>query len=83
MGLLTTLLTLPISGPVRGAMWVAEKIHEAALSEFHDPRAIKAALTDLERALDAGEIDDDAYEAAESELLDRLEAAQAARRGKP
>lgn len=76
MGLLTTLLTLPVSGPVKGALWVAEKVHDAAYAQLHDPAAVKRALAELERQVDAGEIDEDAFEAAEAVLLDRLEEAQ-------
>ena len=76
MGLLGTLLTLPVSGPVRGALWVAEKIHETAVAEMHDPGAIRRALRNLEQRLEAGEITEDDFDAAEEALLDRLEAAQ-------
>jgi hypothetical protein len=72
MGLLRTLLTLPVSGPVNGALWLAGKVHEAALAQMNDPAAVKAALLDLERRLDVGEIDEDAFEEAEAALLDRL-----------
>ncbi len=75
MGLLRSLLGLPVSGPLKAAVWVAESVREAALAEYNDPAAIRAALVDLERRLDAGEIDEDAYEAAEQVLLDRMEAA--------
>lgn len=76
MGILSTLLTLPVSGPIKGALWVAQKIHESAEAELHDPAAIKRALIDMERRLDAGEIDEETFEAAETVLLDRLMEAQ-------
>jgi hypothetical protein len=79
MGILTTLLTLPVSGPVKGTMWVLEKVHEAAEAQYYDPGAIKRDLVDLERRLEAGEIDEETFEAAEEILLDRLD--EAARRG--
>mgnify|MGYP006274253357 CR=1 FL=1 len=75
MGLLTTLLTLPVSGPLKGAWWAVETVREAAEAEFYDPGAIRAELAALEARLLAGEIDEDAYEAAEEPLLDRLEEA--------
>lgn len=75
MGLLTSLLTLPVAGPIKGALWVMEQVHEAAEAEFYDPGAIKRALVVLERQLDAGEIDEETFEQAEALLLDRLEAA--------
>jgi hypothetical protein len=74
MGLLRGLLSLPVSGPMRGALWIASKIHEAAEAEHTDPAAIRHALRDLEAALEAGEIDEESFEAAELELLSRLSA---------
>ena len=64
MGLLSTLLTLPVSGPVKGALWTVGKVVEAAEAEFYDPAAIRRELAALERRLEAGEIDEDAFEAA-------------------
>ena len=81
MGLLSKLLTLPVAGPMRGALWVAGQVHDAATAELNDPAAIRAALTELERRLEAGEIDEETYEAEEEALLDRLDAAHAAARG--
>jgi hypothetical protein len=75
MGLLTSLLTLPVAGPIKGALWVMGQVHEAAEAEFYDPGAIKRALVTLERQLDAGEIDEETFEEAEALLLDRLDAA--------
>lgn len=72
MGLLTTLITLPVTGPVKGAWWIMEKIHEQAEQAMNDPVAIKAEIAALEKRLDAGEITEEAYEAAELELLTRL-----------
>lgn len=72
MGLLTSLLTLPVSGPVRSALWIAAKVHEAADAELRNPAAIRQALASLEADLEAGRIDEDAFEEAEAVLLDRL-----------
>lgn len=78
MGLLTALLTLPVSAPVKTAWWVAEKLHEQAIAERDDPATIKAAIAHLEERLLAGEITEDAYEDAELELLTRLREIQSA-----
>lgn len=75
MGLLTGLLTLPISGPVNGAVWVLRKIAETAEAELNDPVAIRRSLEELEEKLEAGEIDEDSFEEAEAVLLNRLEKA--------
>lgn len=74
MGILTTLLTLPVGGPMRGAMWVAGQVLQAAEAELNDPAALRAALTLLEEKLDAGAITEEEFEAEEVILLDRIEA---------
>lgn len=71
MGLITGLLTLPLA-PVRGTVWLAEKIQEQAENELYDESAITAALLDLERARDMGTLDPEEIDAAEDELLARL-----------
>ncbi|MCU0906393.1 MAG: gas vesicle protein GvpG [Rhodobacteraceae bacterium] len=72
MGLLTRLLTAPVSLPVSGALWVAAKVSECAESELTDPATIRAALSALEEDLLAGRITEDDFELAEAELLARL-----------
>lgn len=79
MGLLGRLLTLPLE-PVRGAVWVAETIQDAAEREYYDEGRIRRQLLDLEADLAAGRITEQQYEAAEDELITRLlEAQQRAR----
>ncbi|MEM9726767.1 MAG: gas vesicle protein GvpG [Pseudomonadota bacterium] len=80
MGLLTTLLTLPVAGPIKGALWLTGKIHEQALQAINDPAEIKRQILRLEQALEAGEIDEETYEAAELALLTRLRETQRAGR---
>ncbi|MGW3819836.1 gas vesicle protein GvpG [Streptomyces sp. NPDC005046] len=55
MGLITGLLTLPIA-PVRGVVWVAEKLNDAAERELHDPGVLRAQLAVLNRELEEGGI---------------------------
>ena len=75
MGLITGLLLLPLA-PVRGTVWIAEKIYEQAESEFYDERAIRAQLMELDRARQAGEIDEQTAAEAEDILVERLIAAR-------
>ncbi|MET7617931.1 gas vesicle protein GvpG [Streptomyces sp. NPDC005408] len=72
MGLLTQLLTLPLA-PVRGAVWVVDRVLEAAENEYYDPAPVQRELAELERQLVAGDIDEETFERREDELLDRLE----------
>lgn len=71
-GLFTHLATLPLA-PVRGVAWVMERVVEAAENEYYDPAPIERELAELERALLAGDIDEETFDRREDELLDRLE----------
>jgi hypothetical protein len=78
MGAFATLLGLPVTGPLAGLGWLARRIAEAADQEMANPARIEAALAELERALEAGAIDEPAYEVREAELLAELADLQAA-----
>ena len=73
MGLITGLLTLPLA-PVRGTMWIAERLLEEAERELNDPAAIERELLEAEARHERGEISDDEFERIEDELLRRLTA---------
>ena len=75
MGLITGLLTFPLA-PVRGTVWIAERILEQAESEFYDEGAIRSQLMAIDRARDAGEISAEDAAAAEDALVERLIAAR-------
>ncbi|WP_033349657.1 gas vesicle protein GvpG [Kitasatospora aureofaciens] len=72
MGLITQILTLPLA-PVRGTVWVLERVVETAEDEYYDPAPVEHDLAELERALLAGEIDEETFDRREDELLDRLD----------
>ncbi|MFJ3791277.1 gas vesicle protein GvpG [Kitasatospora sp. NPDC090091] len=72
MGLLTGLLTLPLA-PVRGVVWVAEQVANAAERQYYDPTPVEEALKSLERELVAGHIDEEEFDRREEELLDELD----------
>ncbi|WP_328923436.1 gas vesicle protein GvpG [Streptomyces sp. NBC_00190] len=71
MGLLTHLLTLPIA-PVRGVVWVAQRVVDKAEEEYYDPAPVWRELAELEQRLVTGEIDQETFDQREDELLDRL-----------
>jgi hypothetical protein len=71
VGLITGLLTLPLA-PVRGTVWLAERIQEQAEAEFYDEDAIRARLMEIDAAREAGEIGEEEATQAEDELLERL-----------
>ena len=73
MGLITGLLTLPLA-PVRGTMWVAERLLEEAEREMNDPAHVEQELLEAEARYERGEISTDEFERIEDELLRRLTA---------
>lgn len=72
MGLLTTLLTLPVSGPVNGARWVIDQLITAAEAELYDERRVLEQLRLLADQVEEGEVSEEEHGAAEAVLLERL-----------
>lgn len=71
MGLISGLILLPLA-PVRGTVWIAERLLEEAERELDDPAAIERRLADAEAAHERGELTDDELADIEDELLRRL-----------
>ena len=71
MGLISGLLTLPLA-PVRGTVWLAERIQEQAEREYYDESAIRARLLEVEEARAAGDADPSELDAVEDALIERL-----------
>ena len=71
MGLISGLLTLPLA-PVRGTVWLAERIQEQAEDELYDESAIRQGLIDLDMARQTGALDEQEIAAAEDALIERL-----------
>lgn len=74
MSFLFDALTFPVLGPIRGVIWVTEKIAEEANRELYDEDAVRDQLMKLELRYDLGEISEEEYEEAEKLLLGRLNA---------
>jgi hypothetical protein len=74
MGLLRTLLLLPVKGPMDGALWVTQKSVETAETEVNNPATLRKSLQMLEWDLMAGRITEDQYDVAEMQILMRLKA---------
>lgn len=71
MGLITGLLTLPLA-PLRGTVWLAERIQEQAEEELYDESAVRAGLLEIEAARQTGELDEQELAEAEDALIERL-----------
>jgi len=71
MGLISGLLTLPLA-PVRGTVWIAERLQEQAENELYDESSIRSALLELEEARERGDLEEEEIAAAEDALIERL-----------
>jgi len=74
MGSLLDLLTMPVLGPIRGVIWIAEKVNEQVERKLYDKEAVHGQLMELELRYDLGEISEEEYLEAEEALLERLKA---------
>lgn len=59
--------------PIKGVVWVAEKIDEMAEAEFTDDSRVREELLELQMRLELEEITEDEYRQGETELMNRLE----------
>jgi hypothetical protein len=72
MGLLSSILLAPFTGPIDGTMWTLDKVQRAVQEELVDDTPIKEDFMRLQLELDAGEIDEDEYLVREAEIMRRL-----------
>lgn len=77
MGLLSSLLLFPITGPVHGFEFILEQIKERADAVRLDEGRVMAELMDLGLRRDQGEISEAEYTEQETALLDELNAIRA------
>jgi hypothetical protein len=73
MGLFTALVTLPLA-PVRGTVWIAERIQEQAEMELAaaDEAGIQAGLLELEELRREGAMEEAEIQQAEDALIEQL-----------
>ena len=63
--------------PVKGVVWLGEKIDEMVKKEARDENRLKEELLELQMRLDMGQISEDEYRRQEAVLLERLDAIRA------
>ena len=79
MGLFTGVLTLPLA-PVRGLVWVADQLQDAAEDQLYNEDRIRAELLQLELDSEDGLIEEQERITREDALFERLAIADARRR---
>jgi hypothetical protein len=72
MGLISGLLTLPLA-PVRGTVWIAEKLLEQAEQELDEGTQLRRRLDDLIVSRELGELTEEEFEQAEDDLIARFD----------
>lgn len=60
--------------PLKGLVWLAEKVDEVAQRELSDEGSMKEKLMELQLRFELDEISEEEYAKQETELLDRLNA---------
>lgn len=72
MGLLTSILFFPISGPVAGIRWTLGKVQAVVEEELTDDGPVRQQLMELQMLLELGDIDDAEYVRREAALMQQL-----------
>lgn len=65
--------------PLKGVIWIGEKINEVSEKEFSDEGLIKEKLMELQLKFELDEISEEEYKKQEKELLERLDAIRKAK----
>lgn len=71
------LLTLPVTGPFEGVLWIGEQLLERASGELDSKENLQKQLLALQLAFDLGDISESEYDEQEEELLLAIEALEA------
>jgi hypothetical protein len=72
MGLITSILFFPVTGPVAGIRWALGKVQSVAEEELTDDSSVKQELMELQMLVELGDIDDAEYVRREAVLMQRL-----------
>jgi hypothetical protein len=72
VGAVTTLLLLPITGPVLGFTYMIGALHNEAEAVLRDEGRAFAELIDLSMRHNAGQLSDEEFAEMETELFERL-----------
>ena len=82
MALLSSIVTVPVAGPIKGMLWIVKTIAEHAERELYDEDNIRKDLLKLEQQYELGNMKLEEFESAESELLQRLNQARRIKEGR-
>jgi gas vesicle protein GvpG len=72
LGLISDVVLLPITGPVRGFIALLERIQAELEAEMLNEGKVQASLMQLDVRHQAGQVSDAEYEAEQSNLMEKL-----------
>lgn len=81
MGVLGTIVTAPVLGPLNGLLWLVETLASHAHRELYDEGNIRKELAALEQRYELGKITIEDFERDETVLLERLNEARRMKEG--
>lgn len=67
-------LLCPFLLPVKGVVWIGEKLQETAEKEITDESKVHGELLELQMRFEMDEITEEEYEKREAKLMQKLEA---------
>ncbi|WP_438491729.1 gas vesicle protein GvpG [Streptomyces asiaticus] len=82
MGVLSQVVLFPLA-PVRGVVWIAERVRDMAEEEMCHPSVLRARLAALNEALESGAIGPEEFDREEDRLLELLERSGGRGGGRP
>lgn len=82
MGILSKVLSFPVSLPAAGIKGAFLKIYQTAEAQYYSAEAVRSQLVEVGERFDRGEITEDEFEDLEEALLDRLDEIAAYERAK-
>jgi hypothetical protein len=72
VGLISSILLAPFTGPWDGTMWTLDKVRRAVEEELTDDTQVKEDFMRLQLELEAGDIEEDEYLRREQVIMQRL-----------
>jgi len=67
-------ILFPIFLPIKGTIWIANKLKETAEAEVTDESKVREELLNLQMRFEMDEVNEEEYKKKEAKILERLEA---------
>ncbi|MFZ6016280.1 MAG: gas vesicle protein GvpG [Nitrospirota bacterium] len=67
-------ILFPFLLPIKGMVWIGNKLKETAETEVTDESKVQEELLELQMRFEMGEVNEEEYKKKEGKILERLEA---------